>query len=102
MQEFEGLKTQFLTDIKAVLTLKDIPDQLILNWNHTRHSKSINFKLGSHRCMIKTVKLNLWSNFLLQYFFPLVVVWMYNGDLDIICQYLKPAVSIYKAILPNI
>jgi len=23
-----------LTDIKAVVTLKDIPDQLILNWDH--------------------------------------------------------------------
>lgn len=35
MQDFWGIKAQFLTDIKAVVTLEDIPDQLILNWDHT-------------------------------------------------------------------
>ena len=35
VQDFEGIKAQFLTDIKAVVTLEDIPDQLILNWDHT-------------------------------------------------------------------
>lgn len=34
VQDFEGIKAQFLTDIKAVVTLEDIPDQLILNWDH--------------------------------------------------------------------
>ena len=35
VQDFEGIKAQFLTDIKAVVTLEDISDQLILNWDHT-------------------------------------------------------------------
>ena len=32
--DFEGKKAQFLTDVKAVVTLEDIPNQLILNWDH--------------------------------------------------------------------
>ena len=35
VQDFESIKSQFLTDIKAVGTLEDISGHLILNWDHT-------------------------------------------------------------------
>ena len=35
VQDFEGTKSQFLMDVEAVVTLEDIPNQLILNWDHT-------------------------------------------------------------------
>ena len=33
--DFEGVKQQFLIDIRAVVTLEEIPKDLILNWDHT-------------------------------------------------------------------
>ena len=35
VHDFEGVKQQFLIDIRAVVTLEEIPKDLILNWDHT-------------------------------------------------------------------
>ena len=35
VNNFEAVRNQFLTDVEAVVTLEDIPGQLILNWDHT-------------------------------------------------------------------
>lgn len=34
VHNFDELKEQFLNDINAVVTMEDIPDDLILNWDH--------------------------------------------------------------------
>ena len=33
--DFKSIKTQFLTDVIAVVQMKDIPKDLVLNWDHT-------------------------------------------------------------------
>ena len=35
VHDFEHIKQQFLIDIRAVVTLEEIPKDLILNWDHT-------------------------------------------------------------------
>ena len=35
VHNFEEVKEQFLNDIVAVVKMEDIPDELILNWDHT-------------------------------------------------------------------
>ena len=35
VHDFEAIKTQFLTDVTAVVQMKDIPKDLVLNWDHT-------------------------------------------------------------------
>ena len=35
VNDFEGIKQQFLIDIRAVVTLEEIPKDLILYWDHT-------------------------------------------------------------------
>ena len=35
VHDFEGVKQQFLIDIRAVVTLEEIPKDIILNWDHT-------------------------------------------------------------------
>ena len=35
MHNFEEIKEQFLFDIKVVVRMEDIPDDLIFNWDHT-------------------------------------------------------------------
>ena len=35
VNDYEAVRQQFLTDIEAVVTLEDIPSQLVLNWDHT-------------------------------------------------------------------
>ena len=35
VNDFEGVKQQFLINIRAVVTLEEIPKDLILNWDHT-------------------------------------------------------------------
>ena len=35
VHNFEELKNQFLTDIEAVVTMEDIPKEMIINWDHT-------------------------------------------------------------------
>ena len=35
VHDFEGVRQQFLIDIRAVVTLEEIPKDLILNWDHT-------------------------------------------------------------------
>ena len=32
---FEELKAQFLIDIKAVVTMEDVPEDMIVNWDQT-------------------------------------------------------------------
>lgn len=43
VHDFEGIKLQFLDDIMAFVKMEDIPDQLVLNWDHT----AINIVPGS-------------------------------------------------------
>ena len=33
--QFEELKSQYLMDMKAIVTLQDIPDDMIVNWDQT-------------------------------------------------------------------
>ena len=35
MSNFEELKANFLSDVKAVVLMEEIPPPLILNWDHT-------------------------------------------------------------------
>lgn len=35
VHDFEAIKTQFLIDVTAVVQMEDIPEDLILNWDHT-------------------------------------------------------------------
>ena len=35
LDEFEEHKVQFLFDIKAIIEMEDIPDSLVINWDHT-------------------------------------------------------------------
>ena len=35
VENFEELKAQFLMDIKAIVTIEDIPDDMIVNWDQT-------------------------------------------------------------------
>ena len=35
VHDFEAIKTQFLTDVTAVVQVEDIPKDLVLNWDHT-------------------------------------------------------------------
>ena len=35
VHDFEAIKTQFLTDVTAVVQMEDIPKDLVLNWDHT-------------------------------------------------------------------
>ena len=33
--DFENIKVNFLNDVFAIVKMEDIPDELILNWDHT-------------------------------------------------------------------
>ena len=35
VHDLEAIKTQFLTDVTAVVQTEDIPKDLVLNWDHT-------------------------------------------------------------------
>ena len=35
VNEFEEYKVQFLFDAKAIIKMEDIPDSLVINWDHT-------------------------------------------------------------------
>lgn len=35
IHDFEGVKVNFLNDILAIVKMEDIPDNLVLNWDHT-------------------------------------------------------------------
>ena len=35
LDEFEEHKVQFLFDTKAIIEMEDIPDSLVINWDHT-------------------------------------------------------------------
>ena len=38
VSNFEELRSQYLMDIKAVVTMEEIPDDVVLNWDQTRVS----------------------------------------------------------------
>ena len=35
VEEFEAMKAQFLYDIEVIIELEEVPDDLIINWDHT-------------------------------------------------------------------
>ena len=35
VEDFEAVKAQFLTDVKAVVEMNEIPHELIINWDQT-------------------------------------------------------------------
>ena len=35
VHDFENIKVNFLNDVFAIVKMEDIPDELILNWDHT-------------------------------------------------------------------
>ena len=36
VERFEALKAQFNFDIEVIVEMEDVPDELVINWDHTR------------------------------------------------------------------
>ena len=49
VEEFEAMKAQFLYEIEVIIELEEVPDDLIINWDHT----GINYVPTSNWTMVE-------------------------------------------------
>ena len=52
VSNFEELRSQYLMDIKAMVTMEEIPDNMVLNWDQTaiKYIPLLNWTMDKERC----------------------------------------------------